>query len=338
MTGRDSPNRENSHEVDSALRVRQHDLLVSDFPAVLCEIPAVVFVNPAAGAGRTANCLEGVREVFRSRKIPAEFLVTDSEHDLESRASGAIGDGRRLLFAMGGDGTFQALVNVAHGSDVLLGLLPAGGGNDFAAALGLPSDPIAATRAVLSGVPRIVDVLRARTDDGKSRLYIGGGGVGIDVEAARHAGGKYHRLPGRLRYVASALRALLEFEPPRVLAEFPGSAVPPIDTAILLAAAFNTPSYGGGVRLAPDAKIDDGVLEVALVEKLNPLQVAAALPRIVAGGTLPESRIRRVRGTRVVLSTDRQCFFHGDGEIFGPTPVEIEVIPRAIRILAPIHV
>jgi len=308
---------------------------VSDLFTILRDIPAVVFVNPLAGAGRVGDYLSEVREVFHSRKIPAEFLLTDSPYDLESRARGAIADGRRLLFAMGGDGTFQALVNIVFGSDVLLGFLPAGGGNDFAAALGLPHDPVAAARAVLSGAPRVVDVLRARTGDDQTRLYMGGGGVGLDVEAARYAAGAYHNLPGRLRYIASGLRALREFRPPRVRAEFPGSGVGPIETAVLFAAVFNTPSYGSGVRLAPGAQIDDGSLDVALVEDLNALQILAVLPRLVLRGTLPASRIKHARASRVVLSSDQPCLFHGDGEIFGPTPVEIEVVPRAIRILAP---
>lgn len=315
--------------------VGQHGLLVGDLSPILREIPSVVFVNPVAGAGRAGDFLSEVREVFQSHKIPAEFLLTDSPHDLESRARGAIADGRRLLFAMGGDGTFQALVNTVLGSDVLLGLLPAGGGNDFAAALGLPHDPVAAARAVLSGTPRFVDVLRARTGDDQTRLYIGGGGVGLDVEAARYADSTYHHLPGRARYIASGLRALHEFKPPCVRAEFPDSDLPPIEQVILFAAVFNTPSYGSGVRLAPSAQIDDGLLDVALVEDLNALQILAVLPRLMLKGTLPASRIKHTRASRVVLSSDRPCLFHGDGEIFGPTPVEIEVVRRAIRTLAP---
>jgi diacylglycerol kinase (ATP) len=310
--------------------------LVADPFAILRELPAVVFVNPLAGAGRAGTFVSEVREVFAAHKIPAEFLLTDSADDLESRVSGAIANGRRLLFAMGGDGTFQLLVNAAFGADVLLGLLPAGGGNDFAAALGLPCDPIRAGRTVLSGQPRWVDLLRARTAGGQARFYVGGGGVGLDVEATRYAAGTYHAWPGRLRYIASGLRALREFTPPRVRATFPGADLAPIEGNILLAAVFNTPSYGGGVRLAPDAKIDDGLLDVALVEEMSTLQIAGALPRLLRSGTLPDSRVRRARAKRVVLSVDRSCQFHGDGEVFGPAPAEIEVVPQAIRILAPV--
>jgi diacylglycerol kinase (ATP) len=308
---------------------------VVDLSVISREIPAVVFVNPLAGAGRAGSYLLRVREVFEAHKIPAEFLLTESAQDLESRARGAIADGRRLLLAMGGDGTFQGLANVACGSDILLGVLPAGGGNDFASALGLPKDPVAAARAVLRGQPRYVDLLRARMDDGCDRLYAGGGGVGLDVDAAQHAAGAYRRVPGRLRYIASALRALREFTPLRVRAEFPGSDLPAIEAKVLLAAVLNTPTYGAGLRLAPDAQIDDGWLDVAFVEDLSALQVLALLPRLWKSGHLPNSHVKRTRARRVRLLTDRRCFFHGDGEILGPAPVEIEVVPRAVRVLGP---
>jgi diacylglycerol kinase (ATP) len=121
-----------------------------------------------------------------------------------------------------------------------------------------------------------------------------------------------------------------------VRATFPGADLAPIEGKILLAAVFNTPSYGGGVHLAPDARIDDGVLDVALVEEMRTLQIAGAIPRLLRSGTLPDSRVKRAHAKRVVLSTDRPCQFHGDGELFGSAPVEIEVVPRAIRIFAPI--
>jgi diacylglycerol kinase (ATP) len=145
------------------------------------EFPALVLVNPVAGGGRTGSYLLQIHRLFEARRIPAEFVVTESLEDLESRAQAAIDRGNRLLFAMGGDGTFQGLANAAYGSDAILGLLPTGGGNDFAAALGLPKDFQSAVQAVLGGEPRRVDLVRARTGDGRDRLYVGGGGVGLDA-------------------------------------------------------------------------------------------------------------------------------------------------------------
>jgi diacylglycerol kinase (ATP) len=309
---------------------------VIEFSIASRDFPAVVFVNPLAGRGRACRCLSSIKRIFAERSFPAEFIFTDSTEALESHARRAIHAGQRVLLAMGGDGTLQALVNVAHGQDVVLGILPTGGGNDFAAALGLPKNPIAATAVILSGKPRFVDVLCASTADGRRRLYVGGGGVGLDAEAARYAGGAYARLPGRLRYVAAALRALHEFKPLQVRAEFPGSELAAIEAQVLLAGVLNTPSYGAGLRLAPDARVDDGLLTTLFVKKLSAAEVLAAIPRLLTRGDLPDSYVTRVIASRVRLTTDRECLFHGDGEVLGPAPVEIEVQPKAVRLLAPI--
>ena len=147
-------------------------------------LPAVVYVNPAAGGGRARSSVPRVKEVFEAASVPADFIFTESIADLESRARAAIESGKRLLFVLGGDGTFQGLVNAAHGADVVLGVLPAGGGNDFAGCLQLPEDPVAAAKTILRGQTKRVDLARASTADGRVRFYLGGGGLGIDGSCA----------------------------------------------------------------------------------------------------------------------------------------------------------
>lgn len=307
---------------------------MDELSSVSRKTPAIVFVNPSAGSGRTQAHLPRIKNLFAARQFHAEFVFTSSLEELESRTRAAIAAGRRVLFAVGGDGTLQGLVNAAYGSNVVLGILPAGGGNDFAAALGIPKNPSAAVEVILDGQPRVVDLLRARTADGRERLYVGGGGVGLDADAARYAA-SYHRVPGRLRYVLAALRALLEFKPLIVRAQFPSNESSPIEQRVLVAAVLNTPTYGAGIRLAPMAQIDDGFLTAILVKDLSAPQVLGLIPRLLTRGTLPEPYLQRVRAKRVRLISSRPCLFHGDGEILGPAPVDIEVIPRAIRILAP---
>jgi diacylglycerol kinase (ATP) len=239
------------------------------------------------------------------------------------------------LLALGGDGTFQSLVNAVSGLDAVLGILPAGGGNDFAAALQLPKDTVEAAKAILSGQLISVDLARARTADGHSRLYVGGGGVGIDAEAAQYAGGAFRRLPGRSRYVAAALRALRSYRPIGVRLEFPGSETPAIEARVMLGAVLNTPTYGAGIKLAPDAQISDGWLDAVIVEDLNWREVLRVLPKLIIRGELRTPRVKRVKAKTVRLSTERPAEFHGDGEVLGPTPVEIEVVPQGARVLAP---
>jgi len=308
---------------------------VNAFSSVSRDAPAVVFVNPNAGGNRTAAPLSKIQKFFAAHAIPAEFVVTGTSEELQARARAAIASGRHLLLALGGDGTFQGLANAAFGSDVVLGLLPAGGGNDFALALGLPKHTEAAWSAVFQSQPKHVDLLRAHTADGRERLYAGGGGLGLDAEAMRYASGAYRRIPGRLRYIVAALRALKEFESLNLSVEFPGSNLRPLQTNALLAGVLNTPTYGGGVRLAPDARIDDGWLDVTIVKELSAREVLGVLPALLKSGELKTPRVKRIRAQCVRLTTSRPCMFHGDGEILGPAPVEIEVVPRAMRVLAP---
>src|SRR5882757_5984807 len=190
-------------------------------PSILRESSVTVFVNSVAGGGRARSCLSPIQKLFESFHVDAQFVMSNCAADLEASAQDAILQGRQALIAMGGDGTFQALANAALGADVILGVLPVGGGNDFAAALGLPADALNAADAILRGEPRLVDLLRVHTAEGRIRLYAGGGGIGLDAEAARYANGRYRRLPGRSRYIASALRALVGFVPFEVRVDFP---------------------------------------------------------------------------------------------------------------------
>ena len=305
--------------------------------SILRESAVVVFVNSAAGGGRASSYLERMQRLFESFQVYAKFVMTNSTAELESSAQDAISQGQRVLLAMGGDGTFQALANAAFATDALLGVLPVGGGNDFAGALGLPDDPLKATEAILRGNPRFVDLVRVRTADGRARLYAGGGGIGLDAEAARYASGVYRRFPGRSRYLASALRALVGYVPIEVRIDFPGSDLISWEAKALLTAVLNAPTYGAGLRLASGATLDDAALHIALIEDIGTFGVLRLLPRLIASGELRTSRLKRWRVSKVRLTTRKPSLFHGDGEILGSTPVEIEVVPRAVRVLAPVE-
>jgi len=303
--------------------------------SILRESAVIVFVNSVAGGSRARSYLAQIRKLFESFHVHAQFVMTNSAAELESSAQNAISQGQRVLLAMGGDGTFQALANATFGAETLLGILPVGGGNDFAAALGLPDDPVKAADAILRGTPRFVDLAKVRTAEGRTRLYAGGGGVGLDAEAARYASGAYRWLPGRSRYLASALRALVGYVPIEVRIDFPGSDLISWKAKALLAAVLNSPSYGAGLRLAPAATLDDGSLHVVLIEDIGRFGALRLLPRLMGSGELRTSHVKRWRVSKVRLTARKPGLFHGDGEILGPMPVEIEVVPRAVRVLAP---
>ena len=295
----------------------------------------LLLANPAAGRGRARRALARVAAYLREQGHAAEIVETASGEALERTAAQAAAAGYARVAALGGDGTFQGVVRGLLGTDVVLGLLPAGGGNDLAAALGIPRDPVAAAHVFLGARPRSMDVLRARFAGGKTAIYLGGGGLGLDAEAAALAETKFRRLPGAARYLAGALWAAASFQPFNLHAEIDGKQIISDRAGLLLAAINNTPTYGAGVRIAPDARVDDGLLEIVLVRQLSWLRLVEAIPLLLQSGRIHWPEIERYRGRQVVLHTNRPVAFQGDGEILGESPVEIEVLPAAIRVAAP---
>ena len=299
-------------------------------------IPDLVLVNPVAGGGLAQEVLPSLKGFARRRGWLVEFRSTQSPENLAAEARRGAAEGHKRLFVLGGDGTFQVLLNALAGaSGVVLGVIPAGGGNDLAASIGLPQDPLLAADLLLDGQPALLDVALARTADGKERLYTGGGGVGLDAEAARYASGVYRNLRGRPRYLLSAIRALMGFHSFRLRALIGTDRQVEINANALLLCVLNTPCYGAGLRLAPDAQTDDGKLDLVLLEDLSFLEVLALIPSLARRGELRTVRVKRLRVDRVRIETDRPCSFHGDGEILGNTPVEVAVVPSAVRILRP---
>lgn len=264
--------------------------------------------------------------------------MTASAADLAHQARVAVASGHSRLFVLGGDGSFQDLVNATgtYGGTAL-GILPAGGGNDLADALGLPHHPVRAAELVCEGSSCLMDVACVETADGRKRLYTGGGGVGIDAEASYLASTRFRKLTGKFRYLLSAALALVRTGPVlvRIRQSTAGEAGPGLELEALLVAALNTPSYGAGLRIAPAARIDDGLLDLVVVQALSVFELSRALPRLIVFGEVRSRSVQRYQVQEVTIETDAPRRFHGDGEILGSTPVKISVLPGAIRVLCP---
>jgi diacylglycerol kinase (ATP) len=298
-------------------------------------LPATVFVNPAAGRGSAGHKVVQLREAFAQRKYPVKIVDSASAEEFRGGVRAAVCDGCATLVAMGGDGTLQLLVREVVGREVRVGVIPAGGGNDFAAALGISKNMEGAVETIVRGKTRLLDLVRLRNSNGLDAFYLGGGGIGIDAEAVRYANGSFVKWPGRLRYLASAIAALRGFRGVQVQAEFPESDLPKIAKLVLLAAVLNTPTFGGGLRLAPEALLDDGLLEVVMIEMLRKREVLALIPRLLLTGDLKTERVLRMRAAKIKLNAEKEADFQGDGELLGKTPVEIETLRRALRVLVP---
>jgi len=290
----------------------------------------LVVVNPAAGRGRAARLRSAIESYFRQQALLADFYVPESPEALRSRVATAAREGYSCIVVLGGDGTVHDAINAP--AAIPIGILPAGGGNDLARALGIPLDPMEAAHALLQSRVRRIDLLRLTPSAGRSCLFAGAGGAGLDSEAAHLANTRFRNLPGAARYVAAAISAFRNVRPLQVRLQ--ADAVS-LDFPAHLVAVANSPSYGSGIRIAPDARIDDGWMDLALVAPLRWTQVLDGLFLALRNGDIRWPEMRRLRARKIRLETDRPVIFHGDGEVLAETPVEIEVLPAALEVLAP---
>ncbi|MFZ1972947.1 MAG: diacylglycerol kinase family protein [Candidatus Acidiferrales bacterium] len=292
----------------------------------------LVIVNPSSGGGWALRAEPAVRSLLAERGRGAEFVRSKSAEDIRSLAAGAAAQGFRYAVALGGDGAFHHLIEGVRGTDAVAGFFPAGSGNDIARALGIPCDPVRAADAFLRARPRAVDLVRVRFDDGRVAHYIGAGGMGLDAEAAHLANTRFKKWPGVSRYMAGMFTVFFREPLLELSAEIDGVAW---NGPALFAAVANSSSYGSGVRIAPDARMDDGLLDVAIVGDVSLLRLLEAMPVVLSSGDLrgfPE--VMRYRGRRISLRADRAAMVHGDGEELGVAPAEFEVVPGAVRVMA----
>jgi diacylglycerol kinase (ATP) len=292
----------------------------------------LVIVNPASGGGRALRAERAVASLLAARGCQATFLHSKGADDIREQAARAASHGFRTVVALGGDGAFHHLVEGIRGTDVVAGFFPAGNGNDIARALGIPCDPIAAADAFVRGQPRAVDLVRVRFGDGRVAHYLGAGGMGLDAEAAHLANTRFRAWPGVTRYLAGAFTIFFREPLWDVAVEMDEASW---SGRALFVAVANATSYGSGVRIAPRAEMDDGLLDVVIVGDVGLLRLLEAIPIVLTTGDLrgfPE--VTRYRCRRVSLRADRAARVHGDGEALGEAPAEFEILPGAIRVMA----
>jgi diacylglycerol kinase (ATP) len=291
-----------------------------------------IIVNPAAGRGEARRHAPAVRDYLSSKGRRVELCESRNSEDVCAQAARAAQSGYPCVLALGGDGTFHHLAEGILGTAASAGFLPAGNGNDVARALGIPADPIRAADAFLRSKVRAIDLLRARFPSGQVAHSVCVGGMGLDARAAHLASTRFGRWPGASRYVAGGLVTYFEGAAFELRADIDGRGW---QGRALFAVAANAPEYGSGLRIAPAAEIDDGWLDLVMVRELAWTRVFEAIPILLTAGDLRFPEIERFRSKRVRLETDRPVKVHGDGEILGESPVEFEIVPGALRVMAP---
>lgn len=241
----------------------------------------------------------------------------------KAAAEASRGDYDRVIVS-GGDGTLHLSVRDFDLAKGTLALIPLGSGDDFAKVLGLPKNVEDACALALRGNPREVDVAIAN-----GIRYLGVAGLGFDSEVARYANDNVKFLRGSAVYLYAILRVLPRFTPHRVTID--GSR----NEEIMFATVGNSRQYGGGIRIVPEAKIDDGQLDLCVVHRTSRFQLLKTLPKAYTGTHVKSPFVETGRGTSFSFASERPMDVYADGERITTTPVQFALAGQKLRIVAP---
>jgi diacylglycerol kinase (ATP) len=286
-----------------------------------------VIVNPVAGRGRTRKLLPQIEE--RAAAVGAKVQVSPTADEPERLARAAADQGHDLV-ACGGDGLAAAVAGVAADTGRRLAVVPTGAGNDFARSLGYdPKHPLDAFDALAHGHDQVVDLGRVN-----GRWYTCVTASGFDAEANRWAN-TVSRLSGTALYVAAVLRTLAVYQPHPFRLTVDGESC---ELRAWLVAVGNGPAYGGGMNIAPSARLDDGLLDVTVVGEMSRVQMLVNFPKVFKGTHIGHPKVRTFRGARVQLeSLDASVPMdvYADGERVGPLPATMEAVANALTARVP---
>ncbi|HEX8283037.1 MAG TPA: diacylglycerol kinase family protein [Pyrinomonadaceae bacterium] len=313
----------------------------------------LIIVNPASASGATGEAWPGLASAVRRHFGPFEVAFTRRGGEAVEIAEREARDGRRFVIACGGDGTVSEVANgiLRAGADTPeagaeLGLLPSGTGGDFRRTLGVPARAADAARALREGVTRPLDAGRVtflnERGEEESRFFVnvasfGMGGDVINRVKSRSGlpAGAARVLGGKASFAAAALHAALTFEKPAVRVSLDGGAVSQLTVANFCVA--NARYFGGGMKIAPNAKVDDGRFDVVAVGDVSALAVLANSYRLYLGTHLGMQEVRHAlaRSVRAEPASGDVVKLEVDGELAGRLPAEFEILPRALRVRCP---
>ena len=284
-------------------------------------------VNPLAGGGRTSRALPAVRAALAGHDVVV--TRTRSLAHADELVAAAVADDR-VPVAFGGDGIVGRVAGAVAALDAVMGVLPGGRGNDFCRSVGLPLDPVAACSILGTGSPRALDLGMVRSATGE-QAFVGIASVGFDSDVQERV--LTSRLPlGPLVYVYGALATVARWRPATFTCQVDGRPVVVRGWSVAVA---NTGRYGGGMHLAPDASVTDGLLDVVTSAATSRRAFLAALPRLFAGTHVRLPTISVQRAGTVRLDADRAFRVFADGDPVATLPCTVSVWPGALRVLLP---
>lgn len=288
---------------------------------------ALLIVNEQAGKGKTKKRWPTFERYLQTFGINHDVHFTSRPKEAIEVAKQATANQYTHVIAVGGDGTVNEVVNGIAGQNIGFGVLPTGTGNDLARMLNIPTDPFLSVRKIWTEVQRPIDLLKLNGS------YVAGAvGIGLDGAVAEDINRvSWKKRIGTFGYVLSMLKLIFTFPPFSMHLEIDDRPITFRDC--WLVAIGNTQFYGGGMKICPNAKHDDGLLDVCVVHNLTYLELVKLFPSVFSGRHILHPNVLCLQGRSVRILTDPAVPVHGDGEFLGKTPGEIHIHPQALNII-----
>jgi diacylglycerol kinase (ATP) len=288
-----------------------------------------IILNPSAGSVSDLDVVTA-----RLKSLPnADLLLTSKTGSAARSAKTALKKGCDTIIAAGGDGTLNEVVNGIGENlgDARVGLIPLGTGNDFARTIGIPVELETAIELILAGETRPVDLVRVTSDEVRYFVNVSAGGFSGLVNEKLTP--EMKKTWGPLAYLRGAAAALSELRAYRTTLAFDNTESLVIDLYNVVVA--NGRYVAGGTLIAPEALIDDGLLDIVLIPKGPATEMAMLAAQIGMGNHLSSESVVFRRAAKVTVNSKPGMWFNVDGELVGNEPARFEILPRALRFIAP---
>ena len=301
----------------------------------------LIIVNPRSGRGLSESGWARVRGALTDGLGELDSQFTGGHRDASAIAAREAAAGRKLIVALGGDGTISEVANgilaAGAGAHTELGVIPRGTGGDFRRTLDLSHDITEAARRIRDGQPRLVDAGRVsyRGHDGETevRHFVNVASFGFSSAVATRANASSKRLGGRIAFFGATLRTLIAYDNTDVWLTIDGR--PRERRRVLLAAVGNGRYFGGGMKICPEARLDDGVLDLVTVGDMSRTEVVTNIGRLYEGTHVEMEAVKSDRVKRVTVEpveAEAQIPVELDGETPGHLPATVDILPGALRV------
>ena len=287
----------------------------------------ILIANPASGRGAALKALPALEAEFARRCLRCRVDQTTCAEDAVRFARNAAAEGAEGIVAIGGDGTFFDVVNGMAGSDVPLLFVPCGTGNDFLKCLPLPKEPLDALRAQLDAPVSRIDLGRMN-----ETYFLNVSGTGFDVEVLRLVDRHKERRGGLLAYLLALRDALKHYRPAEAALSFDGAPERNVSFAIL--SVGNGRYFGGGMKAVPNARVDDGLFDVVIVDPVRKAAIPPLIAFFIAGLHIRLGLAKLVRCRRFTLRREGMTL-NLDGELRPADVAEYELLPGGLCVRLP---